>query len=204
MTKRRPGKVNAIVWYIVIALCVFAVSAAVTTYLLNKNKTGAPSEGERAQVSVEPIGTPTVPRDVTIFMPKRSGSSFYLAPQTVATDKPGAEADVALDALLEQGQNIVESVELIPKGTKRLQPVAVDKGVATIDLSSEFVDGFNGGAEQESITLNSIAHTLAACKESKISSVRVLVKGKSVDTLGGHLDLTEPFEPLPDLLKPGG
>jgi len=204
MSRKQPRNVKAIVWSLAVALAVFAISATVTTYLLNRSGAGAPGGGDKAQVSVEPIPTLAVSRKVKIFMPKKSGSSFYLAAQEVTTNKLGTEADAALDTLLEEGQKVVDLVELIPKGTKRLQPVVVDKGVATIDLSSEFVDGFNGGIEQESLTLNSIALTLVACKESKIARVKILVKGKSVDTLGGHLELTEPIEPLPDLLKPGG
>ncbi len=204
MSAKQPKNAKAIVWTVVLVVVVFGLSAAITTYLMNRGKTDISSGGGKAQVSMEPVPTAPVVRKFTIFLPKATSNSFYLVGQQVESDKPGNEVDVTLDVFLEEGQKPIDSLELIPKGTKRLKPVVVDKGIATIDLSSEFVDGFSGGAEQESLTLNSIAHTLAACKESKIDKVRILVNGKSVESLGGHLDMTEPIEPLTDVLKPGG
>lgn len=203
MKPKQPKSSNSVVWVVIVALIVLIASASITTYFINRSKAG-PSTGEKAEVSMELVPPTTTPRKVTIFVAVKDGDSFALEPKIVESQEQGPEPDVALDCLLKEGQKLVESVELIPQGTTRLKPIEIDKETATINLSQKFIDNFSGGAEQESLTLNSIAHTLAACKESKIDKVRILVDGKSVESLGGHLDLNEPIEPLADVLKPGG
>ena len=78
-----------------------------------------------------------------------------------------------------------ETGALIPKGTRLLSPIKVSHGVATVNLSVEFVNNFEGGSVQEALTLNSIAHTLVKNSGGKVRAVRILIEGKPAEPLGG-------------------
>jgi len=78
----------------------------------------------------------------------------------------------------------------LPAGT-RLLGVAVEKGTAAIDLSQEFVDNHPGGSSSERISVYSIVNTLTELPE--IDQVTILVNGKSIETIGGHLDVSGPL-----------
>ena len=85
----------------------------------------------------------------------------------------------------------------------RSRPVRSKGNIATINLSREFTDNFSGGSDQEALTVNSIVHTLVSNSGGKVNSVRILVEGETVETLGGHFELTDPVKADSTLLRPG-
>ena len=78
----------------------------------------------------------------------------------------------------------------LPTGT-RLLGVAVEKGIAAVDLSQEFVDNHPGGSSAERVSVYSIVNTLTELPE--IDQVTILVNGNSIETIGGHLDVSGPL-----------
>jgi hypothetical protein len=64
----------------------------------------------------------------------------------------------------------------IPKGTTVKSPVSIKNGIATVDLSKEFVDKHPGGKKQEQLTLYSIVNSLTEI--SDIKSVQFKIDGK--------------------------
>lgn len=188
------------------ALIVFGGAAAIA-YLVTG---GGQGDRTRRPKSVAPpvarhrTDTPRVlTREVTIFVPAVAKDRFYLVPVSRATRSSGELLDAALQALLATPGESGEAGKLIPQGTKARGPVKVVNGVAMVDLSREFVENFSGGSTQESLILNSIAHTLVSNSGGTVSKVQILVEGKTVEELDGHFDLSEPFAPASDLLKPG-
>lgn len=69
----------------------------------------------------------------------------------------------------------------------------IDPGVAVIDLNEAFADFHRSGILVEQLTVNSLVETVAA-NVPGIHSVRILVDGKTRDTLAGHADLTQFFD----------
>jgi Sporulation and spore germination len=69
----------------------------------------------------------------------------------------------------------------------------IDPGVAVIDLNAAFADQHRSGIQDEQLTVNSLVQTLAI-NTPGISRVRILVEGKTRETLAGHVDLTEFFD----------
>jgi spore germination protein GerM len=69
----------------------------------------------------------------------------------------------------------------------------VDPGGAVIDLNKAFADEHRSGILSEQLTVNSLVETLAA-NAPGIQRVRILVEGKTRDTLAGHADLSEWFD----------
>ena len=69
----------------------------------------------------------------------------------------------------------------------------VDPGGAVIDLNKAFADEHRSGILSEQLTVNSLVETLAA-NAPGILRVRILVEGKTRDTLAGHADLSDWFD----------
>ena len=72
-------------------------------------------------------------------------------------------------------------------------------GIARVDFSSEIVKNFRGGSAGELLMVGSIVNTLTEIHG--VEKVRIMVNGKQVKTIGGHVDLSEPLGRMEDLLK---
>jgi germination protein M len=64
----------------------------------------------------------------------------------------------------------------IPEGTTVHADITIKDGVATVDLSKEFIDKHPGGKKREQLTLYSIVNTLTEIKD--IKSIQFKVDGK--------------------------
>ncbi len=204
MAKKRKKSGGSAALFIAGMLLVCAAAAG-AYYYMNNQPTGLVTPAQKPVVTVTPNTAPAAPqRKVRIYLPQTGKRGFYLKPVAVMSSEKGEILDVALGELLATNTKSGPAAELIPKGTKSLTPVNVHDGVATIDLSSQFTDNFSGGSEQEALTINAIAHTLVANSGGKVKSVLILVNGGSVETLGGHLELSYPIEADSTLLQPDG
>ena len=133
---------------------------------------------------------PSQTRFVDIYMVRISGGEATLAPVPHSIARSADPKRAAITRLLSVSSEGGDSAGLIPPGTKLLT-LSVDRGLATVDLSREFVANFHGGSLQESLTVEAITRTLT--QFSDVNRVRILVEGRSVDTLGGHFSLSEPL-----------
>ena len=83
-------------------------------------------------------------------------------------------------------------VPTFPPGT-RVRHVFLDgSGTVTMDFSRELLAGPAGGLSRELMVLRSIARTLSA-NFSGLSRFQLLVEGRAVPSLGGHLDTGRPL-----------
>ena len=106
----------------------------------------------------------------------------------------------AIENLIETNQESGDSQFLIPAGTKLLG-LHVKDGIAYADFSREIRDNFSGGATNEELLVNSIVHTLTQFKD--VEKVQLLVEGKRIESLGGHLDVSSPISGDSALLGEG-
>lgn len=88
---------------------------------------------------------------------------------------------------------------VIPPGARPLL-VRVDNGLAVADFSREIVERHWGGSSGELMTVYGIVNTLADFPG--VRQVRILVEGKPVETLAGHVDLSQPLTPDLSLVRP--
>jgi spore germination protein GerM len=112
-----------------------------------------------------------------------------------------AEGDNLPEAVLRElirGPETNELLPTVPEGTT-LNGVVVKDGLARADFSPELKTNHWGGSLGETITVYSIINTLAQFPEVK--RVQILIDGQEVDTLSGHLDLSEPLTPNLELVK---
>ncbi len=102
----------------------------------------------------------------------------------------------------EQARRIIEAqlappapplASAIPAGTKLRTVFLTAGGDAYVDLSAELQSNHPGGTTNEILTVYSLVSALTSNLPA-ISGVQILIDGKEVDTLAGHLDLRRPIE----------
>lgn len=80
----------------------------------------------------------------------------------------------------------------IPSSTTLRELFLTRQGVAYVDFSRQFISDHWGGTTGEMLTIYSIVDTLTINFPS-IQKVQILVEGKEIETLAGHLDLRKPL-----------
>ena len=83
-------------------------------------------------------------------------------------------------------------VSAVPPGTKLRALFVTAHGDAYVDLSREIVTAHPGGSLDELLTVYTIINALTVNLPA-VSSVQLLVDGKQVDTLAGHIDMRRPL-----------
>jgi spore germination protein GerM len=78
--------------------------------------------------------------------------------------------------------------------------VRVVSGVAVADFSAQLRSRFAGGADNEGVVVYAIVNTLASLPE--VTRVRILVEGKPVESIGGHIDTSAPLRADHELVIP--
>lgn len=81
----------------------------------------------------------------------------------------------------------------IPDGATLRAIFVTEQGDAFVDLSTEVRDEHSGGSLEELFTVYAIVNALTTNLPT-ISAVQILVEGREVDTLAGHVDLRRPLE----------
>ena len=106
------------------------------------------------------------------------------------------------ESVLDQARQIVDAqlspapaplVSAIPQGAALRALYVTDRGDAFVDLSAEARKMHSGGALDELFTVYSIVNALTTNLPA-VTRVQILVDGKEVDTLAGHVDLRHPLQ----------
>jgi hypothetical protein len=114
----------------------------------------------------------------------------------------GVERDVPYGATpAEQARRIVEEqlkeapaplASAVPKGTS-LRALFISGADAYVDLSPEISSGHEGGSLEEILTVYALVNALTTNLPA-VERVQILVAGREVDTLAGHVDLRRPLQ----------
>jgi len=105
------------------------------------------------------------------------------------------------EPVVEQARFIVEAqlavpadplVSAVPAGTTLRALYLSEPGDAFVDLSGDVTSKHTGGSMDEILTVYAIVNALTVNLPA-ITRVQVLVDGKEVDTLAGHVDLRNPL-----------
>ena len=116
----------------------------------------------------------------------------------------GTEREVPFaEPIVEQARRIVEAqlgtpppprlASAIPAGTTLRALFLTVRGDAFVDLSPEVTTSHPGGALNELFTVYAIVDAVTVNLPA-ISRVQILVNGREVDTLAGHVDLRHPLQ----------
>jgi sporulation and spore germination protein len=126
---------------------------------------------------------------------------FYVADTGVELQPVSAEVPFG-ETPSEQAKRIVEAqvqpppegvLSAIPAGTKVRAVYLSPRGEAYIDLTADVSRGHTGGSLDEALAVFALVNALTV-NLPDITAVQILVEGKEVDTLAGHLDLRHPLK----------
>ena len=114
-------------------------------------------------------------------------------------DNPVGQAKEVVKALLEGSKT--GKINTFPSGVT-LNDVILDKvGTAHVNFGPELAAAHPGGSAAEMATIYSLTNSLVA-NVGEIKAVRILVDGKPLASLKGHISTLEAFKADPDLLAP--
>lgn len=116
-------------------------------------------------------------------------AEFLWAEERVVTRTTQPDPVLALTELA-KGPTRTDRARVIPEGTKVLA-VDVVNGVAYANFSKELRDKHWGGSAGELFTVYGIVATLTEFPQ--IDRVQILVEGQRLDSLAGHMILSEPI-----------
>jgi hypothetical protein len=153
----------------------------------------APAPAARAVAAPAPLLPPTSGRKIKarLFYVADDGARLASVERDVAY---GVGADEqAREIVAAQIAPVVEPlVSAIPPGTTLRAVFITKNGDAFVDLSREARTAHPGGSVNELLTVYTIVNALTVNLPA-VTAVQVLVDGKEVDTLSGHVDLRRPL-----------
>lgn len=88
-----------------------------------------------------------------------------------------------------------EKTSFIPKDTKLLGLYKGSDGILYADLSDEFRRNFKGDAASEFLLLKGFFESLLSNVQD-ISDVKILIEGREIESLGGHVYLMYPLKEI--------
>ncbi len=152
----------------------------------------------RQTAAAPSAAAPTTPSDP--LAPKIKARLFYVADDglrlmSIERDVPYARqtSDQAREILNAQMAPVpAPLLSAIPTGTALRALYITPQGDAFVDLSQDVATSHPGGSLNELLTIYTVVHALTFNLPA-VTSVQLLVDGKEVDTLRGHIDLRRPL-----------
>lgn len=138
-------------------------------------------------------------KEVLLYFSDREGE--YLIAEKRPILKKNEVKEEAKETILELIEGPKEKlIPTLPPRTKLLTLQINDAGVAKVNFSLALSKDHPGGSSAEMMTVYSIVNSLAL-NFPQIKRVQILIDGKSIETITGHLSLRQPISPKPDLIK---
>lgn len=123
--------------------------------------------------------------------------AMNLVPEVHAVEKNDHPAKTAVELLLAEPSS-KQLVRVLPTGTK-LKSLVVRDHVAYVDFTDKIIKNNGGGSATEVLIVASIVNTLTEFPD--IHKVQILVEGKTVETLTGHMSVGQPLSRSEGIIK---
>jgi Sporulation and spore germination len=134
-------------------------------------------------------------RSVVLVYPEWDATGYVTEERQMASRDRIGEDLLNLMRQLCEGPKISGSVSPFPEGTVANAAFFNPQNESVVlDFSMELVTGHPGGSAAEVATLTSILRTVAL-NFPETRSCTILVEGAQVETLAGHLNLDQAFDP---------
>jgi spore germination protein GerM len=163
---------------------------------LNVQNTRSADEAARARLAEETLQSQHGPEQtVTLYIP--SADQGVLIQETRRMNLAASETDRIRQiflALVERSAT-GPARPLSPAPNLRAAFLTSD-GTAYLDLDGTSVSSFEPGINSETLAVKSIVNSICT-NIPAVKRVRILIQGQEVDTLNGHVDLTQAL--MPDL-----
>lgn len=135
-------------------------------------------------------------REVILYFSDAEGQ--YLQAEKRNIPKTESIARQTIEELI-NGPQDPDLLPTIPSGTI-LEDINIRDGLCTVDFSSELCDNYSGGLQDEELTVYSIVNTLT--QFSTINEVRIWVDGQEIESIAGHVDVSEAIARNEELINP--
>jgi spore germination protein GerM len=141
----------------------------------------------------QPAVEPAERKAVTLFFLSDEDDMLHRESREIPAGTSAAdEAERALAELIKGSSK--DLVSPLPPETRVRQVFVTRDGIAYVDFGREITEKFSYGSSSELSAVFAVVNTLAFNFKS-IKKVAILVEGAERETLGGHIDLTQPFSP---------
>ena len=195
-------------WWFLGTLVVAVVIAAIYLPILRRNiKQAAKLQQRSEEQARRELTQPTVinPSD-----PKVKAKLFWasgaddgtLSPVTVdlpLSSEPVLRAKQVLNTLL--AGPVDTELRTVPPDAALLAFYLLPDGTAIADFSEALATSIPSGIESEQMAVDSIAKTLSA-NVPQVRRMKILIHGQEVETLAGHLDLSQAFVVNANMIAP--
>ncbi|MCX7779994.1 MAG: GerMN domain-containing protein [Negativicutes bacterium] len=143
----------------------------------------------------QPVAGQTEKMKITVYHATKD--AMYLVPEVHEVERNNHPAQTALELLLAPPKSS-DLVAVLPQGTK-VRGISVKDHIAQVDFSSAIVKNNAGGSATEMLAVGAIVNTLTEFPD--IHKVQILIEGKKVETLTGHMDVSEPLSRAEKIIK---
>jgi hypothetical protein len=118
--------------------------------------------------------------------------------QILKRDDIEEEAEEVINELIKGPKGRL--IPTLPTQTKLLDLKLGEEGVAQVNFNKALSKDHPGGSSAEMMTLYSVVNSLAL-NFPQIKRVQILIDGKTIETIAGHLSLKKPVAPNPNLIR---
>ena len=133
---------------------------------------------------------------VNVYYPNEQGTKLLPSSRKIETGSSKDKYTAALESLM-KGPTEKGQTAIFPKKAKLLS-VTLKNGTAVVNFSKELQTNFVGGSTGEEMLVGSIVNTLT--EFSEVKNVHILIEGKNIETLSGHMDLSVPISRMTNVL----
>ncbi len=123
--------------------------------------------------------------------------AMYLVPETHTVPVNSHPARTAME-LLQAGTKSPDLVGVMPEGTQ-LKNLTVKDHIAFADFNDKLIKRSGGGSAGEILLVAAIVNTLTQFPD--IQQVQIMVNGKKIETISGHMDTSEPLSRSEKIIK---
>ena len=157
---------------------------------------GATEKEEEQTEGTTSEATPAKKVTVTLYFADESGEKLIAETRQIEVVEGLARA--TMEELL-KGPTTPGAKAVIPEGTKLIDINIKADGSGIIDLSRDLAQKHSGGSTAELLTVYSIVNTYA--QFNTVDQVQILIGSQKVDSLSGHVTISQPIEPDESLVK---
>jgi spore germination protein GerM len=163
---------------------------------VNKAKTITEKSAEEARRELMPAtpaatGEPRVKAKMFWGSTDSDGKLVAVTVELPLSSDPALRAKEILNTLL--AGPVDQEARTLPPDAALLAFYILPDGTAVADFSEALATSIPSGIQSEQLAVDSIARTLEA-NVPQVRRLKILIHGQEVETLAGHLDLTQTFD----------
>lgn len=163
----------------------------------NAPASGLPANDPGKTIDSQPAAGQQATDKMKLTVYYATKDAMHLVAETHEVAKNSHPAQTALE-LLSSAPASADLVPVLPQGTK-VRGISVKDHVAFVDFNNAIIKNNPGGSATETLLVGAVVNTLTEFGD--IHKVQILVEGKKVETLTGHMDVSEPLSRSEKIIK---